>query len=235
MESDISQNIILKSLFSAFSIFEILSTVVWQNLFRKFFQQFLSCVGFYSKWFLIHLHFWRVRAMLRKGMQKFFCWNGLPSGLQKEVLTMCWNCRTFRLPISLLPFVLVDCRNDNRSNHKQDKVRVVVLEHKYKVFDRKHQRLWLWSWCRCFRFFGFTVPFRVAEMMMCLLQNRKSWNNLYRQTNVFPRPMICLNSIMEFTGRNKTMFLTSGASTPVLNFASWSEWLNAFLVVLKIS
>src|SRR5690606_25678705 len=29
-------------------------------------------------------------------------------------------------------------------------------------------RLWLWPWrCRAYRFYGFSIPFRIAEMMMC--------------------------------------------------------------------
>ena len=32
----------------------------------------------------------------------------------------------------------MDCRNDNKYIHKQDKVLVVVLAHKCKVFVRKH-------------------------------------------------------------------------------------------------
>ena len=33
-----------------------------------------------------------------------------------------------------------------------------------------------------------------------------------------PRPMICLNSIIEFTGRSSTMLRTLRASTPVESF-----------------
>ena len=127
---------------------------------------------------------------------------GVPSGCQNVVLTMLWILRSF----PSASFTLIFLRFSYRAGG-------LFLPRRRL---RRRQLLGLWP-LLALRFNRFAVPLRIVEMVVRLheIVDREI---VLAIVEPCPRPMICLNSIIELIGRIRTILRIFRASTPVESF-----------------